>query len=137
MRRVLLCATLALAACGGVDEKAGDPDAHRHEAKPLPLNKVFTDSLTWDTDKSDWKIFHVDQPGLVFVTVHFDKIDGKCEVYLRDKYGAHMAREVQSNNPYIELARRITEPQRLFIWINAPNEKCSSQYSLEARVEPD
>lgn len=138
MRRTLLVVAAVLtAACGSVEEKIEDPDAHRHQAKPLPMNKVITDSLTWDVDKSDWKIFFVKQSGLVFVTVHFDKPGGKCEVYLRDKYGAQMAREVQSNNPYVELARRVKDETRLFVWVNSPGEKCSTQYSLEARIEPD
>ncbi len=138
MRPMLLIAVAALlAACGGAEEKLADPDEHRHQAKPLPLNKVMTDSLTWDVDTSDWKIFHVEQGGLVYVTVHFDKAGGKCEVYLRDKYGAQLAREVQSNNPYVELVRRIPEATRIFVWVNSPGEKCSTQYSLEARIEPD
>ena len=66
--------------------------------------------MTYDgDDKSDWKIFHVDEPGLLMVTVHFDDAGGSCEAYLRDKYGAHVAREVQSNNPYIELTRRVAD----------------------------
>lgn len=138
MRRLLLGGVLALAAgCGGGPDENPDPDFQRHLAKPLPLNKVFTDSVTWEgEDRSDWKIFFVEQPGLLSVKVVFDKVAGSCEVYLRDKYGAHVAREVQSNNPYIELVRRV-EPGRFFVWLNAPTPKCSSQYSIEARVEPD
>ncbi|MCB9526918.1 MAG: hypothetical protein H6703_01100 [Myxococcales bacterium] len=138
MRRMLLiAAAVSITACGGAEEKLRDPDEHRHQAKPLPLNKVMTDSLTWDVDKSDWKIFHVETGGLVYVTVHFDKPGGKCEVYLRDRYGAQMAREVQSNNPYVELVRRVPEPTRIFVWVNSTGENCSTQYSLEARIEPD
>lgn len=129
---------LACAACGGGPDELADPDFQRHLAKPLPLNKVYTDSLTFEegADVSDWKIFHVDQQGLLTVTVHFDKVNGSCEVYLRDKYGAHMAREIQSNNPYIELTRRV-EPGRFFVWLNSPDKNCSSQYSIEARIDPD
>ncbi|MCA9546975.1 MAG: hypothetical protein KC613_21380 [Myxococcales bacterium] len=139
MIRWLLVSAAALAplGCGGSDTKQGDPDFERHLAQPLPLNKVFTDSLTPEgDDKADWKVFFVENQGLLTVTVHFDKLDSNCEVYLRDKYGAHMAKEVQSNNPYIELVRRV-EPGRFFVWLNAPTPKCSSQYSIEARVEPD
>lgn len=134
---LLIAAAVLLTACGGAEEKPSDPDEHRHQAKPLPLNKVMTDSLTWDVDKSDWKIFFVETGGLVYVTVHFDKPGGKCEVYLRDRYGAQMAREVQSNNPYVELVRRVPEATRVFVWVNSNGENCSTQYSLEARVEPD
>lgn len=103
----------------------------------MPLNKVFSDSLTWEgEDRADWKIFYVEVPGLLYVTVAFDRPDGSCEVVLRDRFGAHMAREVQSNHPKIELARRVT-PGRFFVWVNAPNEYCASQYSIEARVDPD
>jgi hypothetical protein len=128
---------LTLTACGGGSKVLGDPDFQRHMAKPMELNKVFTDSLTPEgDDKSDWKIFYVQEPGLLTVKVHFDAQDTTCEVYLRDKYGAHMAREQQSNNPYIELVRRV-EPGRYFVWLNAPDLKCSSQYAIEARVEAD
>ncbi len=139
-RTLLALSVLAvsLSACGGgPDEKKGDPDFERHLAQPLPLNKVFTDSLTPEAeDKADWKVFFVERAGLLSVTVHFDRLDANCEVFLRDKYGAHMAKEVQSNNPYIELVRRV-EPGRYFVWLNAPDLKCSSQYSIEARVEAD
>jgi len=126
-----------IAGCGGAPEIPSDPDQQRHQAKPLPLNKVITDSLTWDVDKSDWKIFFVEEQGLVTVTTHFDKPGGKCELYLRDKYGAQMAREVQSNNPYVQLVRRVIEPTRLFVWVNSPGESCSTMYSIEAKIEPD
>lgn len=122
------------AACGGGPEP--DPDFERHLAKPMALNKIFTDSLTHPTDKSDWKVLFLESSGLLTVTVHFDRIDGGCEVYLKDKYGAHIAKEVQSNNPYLELVRRI-EPGRFFVWINSPGEKCDTEYSIEARLEAD
>jgi hypothetical protein len=134
----LACAGLGLAACGGGPD-AGDPDFQRHLAKPLPLNKVYTDSITFTgEDRADWKIFHVDQPGLLSVKVVFDNAGAarSCEIYLKDKYGAHVAREVQSNNPYTELVRRV-EPGRFFVWVNAPDAKCASQYSMEARLDPD
>lgn len=133
----MLAVVLLVAGCGGAPEIPADPDAHRHQAKPLPLNKVITDSLTWDVDKSDWKIFFVEAQGLVTVTTHFDTPGGKCEMYLRDKYGAQMAREVQSNNPYVQLVRRVKEPTRLFVWVNSTGENCSTMYSIEARIEPD
>ena len=136
MWRMLVGALLVMG-CGSAPEVIADPDARRHEAKPLPLNKVITDSLTWDVDKSDWKIFFVEQQGLVTVTTHFDTPGGRCELYLRDKYGAQMAREVQSNNPYVQLVRRVLEPTRLFVWVNSPGESCSTMYSIEARIEPD
>lgn len=122
------------AGCGG--QPAQDPDFERHLAKPMALNKVFTDSLTPGTDKSDWKVMFLEGTGLLTVTVHFDKIDSNCEVYLRDKYGAHVAKEVQSNNPYLQLVRRI-EPGRYFVWVNSPGEKCNSQYSIEAKLDAD
>jgi hypothetical protein len=52
----------ALCACGG-DEKPEDDDFERHLAKPLPMNKVFTDSLSANGgDLSDWKIFNAISP---------------------------------------------------------------------------
>lgn len=127
-----------LAACGAaVDAKAEDEDDRRDKAKPLPLNKVFTDSLTFKGDDfADWKIFYVEQPGLLSVTVHFDRADAGCEVYLKDKYGAEMAKEVQSANPYIKLVRRV-EPARFFVNLVAPSARCGSQYSIEAKIDPD
>lgn len=142
MRFGLFCAvcmglTLTLMACGSVDTKKEDEDDRRDKAKPLPLNKVFTDSLTYQgEDFSDWKIFYVEQPGLLKVTVHFDKADVGCEVYLKDKYGAEKAKEVQSANPYIELVRRV-EPARYFVNLVAADSKCASQYSIEAKIDPD
>ena len=126
---------LGASACGGGPPE--DPDFQRHLAKPMPADKVYTDSVTYSgEDLSDWKVVHIDKPGLLAIKVVFDELAGTCEVYLRDKYGAHVAREVQSNNPYIELVRRV-EPGRFFIWVNAPDEGCESQYSLEARLDPD
>ncbi len=131
-----VCLAASLAACGGGPE-TGDPDDRRDKARPMALNKVFTDSLTFKGgDTEDWKIFHVDQPGLLTVRVHFDDANGNCEAFLRDKYGAHMAKEVQSNNPYLDLVRRV-EPARFFVWLHAPDKGCASRYSLEARLDPD
>lgn len=137
MTRAALLALVAFGVgCGGKDALV-DPDFQRHLAKPLELNKVFTDSLTpAGGDKSDWKVLFLEGTGLLTVTVHFDKLDSNCEVFLRDKYGAHVAKEVQSNNPYLQLVRRI-EPGRYFVWVNAPSEKCNSQYSIEAKVDAD
>jgi hypothetical protein len=143
LRFGLLCALCSgfvytLAGCGAVvDARAEDEDDRRDKAKPLPLNKVFTDSLTFKgDDQEDWKIFYVEQPGLLKVTVHFDTADVGCEVYLKDKYGAEKAKEVQSANPYIELVRRV-EPARFFVNLVAPNARCNSQYSIEAKIDPD
>jgi hypothetical protein len=137
-RLATLCALLAYAsACGGSDEKPEDDDFERHVAKPLPMNKVHTDSLSFrGGDMSDWKIFNVDVPGLVTVTIAFDRPDADCEAYLADKYGAKVAREVQSANPKIVLTRRV-DPGRFFVWVHAPKQSCTTQYSIEARLEPD
>ncbi len=126
---------VALVGCGGA-ESDEDPDDRRDKAKPLPLNKVFTDSISSSDDRSDWKIFFVETPGLLTVTIHFDRADVGCEVFMKDKYGAEMAKEVQSANPYIELVRRV-EPARFFVHVAAPRETCSTQYSIEARVDQD
>jgi hypothetical protein len=127
---------LLFLACSGSPELKDD-DFQRHLSKPITMNRVHTDSVTFDgDDESDWKIFNVDQPGLLTVTVVFNTPNGTCEAYLRDKYGAHVAREVQSNNPYIELTRRV-EPGRFFIWVYAPDEGCSTTYSVESKLDPD
>lgn len=132
-----LLGALFATGCGSVDSRAEDADDRRDKAKPLPLNKVFTDSLSYKgEDFSDWKIFYVEEPGLLKVTVHFDKADAGCVVYLKDKYGAEMAKEVQSANPYIELVRRV-EPARFFVNLVALDSKCASQYSIEAKIDPD
>ncbi len=131
-----LAALVLLAGCGGGPDTNADPDYRRHLAKPLPLNKVFTDSITAKgEDRDDWKIFNVDAPGFLTVTVHFDEQGGDCEASLADKYGAKVAREVQSANPYVKLERRV-DAGRYFIWVHA-NDKCSTQYSVEARLDPD
>ncbi len=137
-RLATLCALLAYAsACGGSDEKPEDDDFERHVAKPLPMNKVHTDSLSFrGGDLSDWKIFNVDVPGLVTVTIAFDRPDADCEAHLADKYGAKISREVQSANPKIVLTRRV-DPGRFFVWVHAPKQSCTTQYSIEARLEPD
>jgi len=136
VRILIAIAVTLLGACSSAPELKDD-DFQRHLSKPIPLNRVHTDSVTFDgDDTSDWKIFNVGEPGLLTVTVVFNTPDGTCEAYLRDKYGAHVAREVQSNNPYIELTRRV-EPGRFFIWIHAPDESCSTTYSLEAKLDPD
>lgn len=136
LTRVLPLTACALLACGG-DDKPEDDDFERHIAKPLPMNKVFTDSLSHNgADYSDWKIFNADQPGIITVTIHFDKPDADCEAYLADKYGAKIERETQSASPYIRLTRRI-EPGRFFVWVHAPKASCTTQYSIEARLEPD
>jgi hypothetical protein len=136
-RRIAALAAVALlSACGGgAQEENKDPDFRRHLAKPLPLNKVVTDSITSEGDVDDWKIFNVDQQGFLTVTVHFDEQGGECEASLADKYGAKVAREVQSANPYVKLERRV-DPGRYFIWVHA-GRKCSTQYSVEARLDPD
>ncbi len=134
--RWFMVMALFLGACGAADEKSEDPDGRRDRAKPIAMNKVLSDSLTWDVDVSDWKLIYVKEPGLIFVKVHFDRPNGKCEVYLRDKYGAQMAREVQSNNPYIELVRKVEDPGRVFVWLHSPTSKCDTGYALEARIEP-
>ncbi len=134
--RWLIVAALLMGACGA-EEKSEDPDGRRDRAKPIALNKVLSDSLTWDVDVSDWKLIYVQEPGLVYVKVHFDRGNGKCEVYLRDKYGAQMAREVQSNNPYVELVRKMDEAGRVFVWLHSPSAKCDTGYALEARIEPN
>ncbi len=132
----ILWLLLMLWSCGGSPELV-DKDNRRDKSKLISLNKIYSDSVTWEgEDFSDWKIFHVDKAGLLFVTVAFDTPDGACEVILRDKYGAHMAREVQSNNPKIVLTRRV-EPGRFFVWVHAPGEYCSSGYSVQARIDPD
>lgn len=134
---LLALSALGTAACGGGPDAANqDPDFRRHVAKPLPLNKVFTDSITHKGgDIDDWKIFHVDKPGFLTVTVHFDQPGGECEVHLADKYGAKIAREIQSANPYVRLERRVV-PGRFFVWVHAPK-GCATQYSVEARLDPD
>ena len=73
---------------------------------------------------------------LLWCAVVYHYVVRREESHLRDKYGAHMAREVQSNSPRMELVRRV-EPGRFFAWIHAPDQQCSSEYAIEARVDPD
>lgn len=137
--------TLALAACfagavgagcGGAKGPPPDEDGRRDMAKPMPMNKVFTDSITYrGNDKNDWKLINVEESGLLYVTVRFDKIDAACRVHLADKYGAKIAREDNAGQPRIEMVREVN-PGRFFIWLEAVDGSCSSQYSLEARLDP-
>ena len=111
------------------------------EAAASMSSDEVKDELLKQLDRSSskpWeKIFFVEVQGLVTVTTHFDTPGGNCELYLRDKYGAQMAREVQSNNQYVQLVRRVVEPTRLFVWVNSSSKKCSTMYSIEAKVDPD
>lgn len=132
-----LCMAAALTACGGAGP-VPDDDFQRHLARQMPLNRVFTDSITFSgEDRADWKVFNVEQAGLLRLTVRFDDPDGTCEISMRDKYGSRIAREVQLNSQRMELVRRVDAPGRFFAAIEAPNEGCSSEYAVEARLDPD
>ena len=72
---LLLAFALPLVGCGGADDKDSDPDDRRDKAKPLPLNKVFTDSIANNGDRSDWKIFFVEAPGLLKVTIRLKDVE--------------------------------------------------------------
>ncbi|MFN3200533.1 MAG: hypothetical protein ACE366_19195 [Bradymonadia bacterium] len=133
---VVLMLALVGAGCGGAKGPPPDDDSRRDLAKPMPMNKVFTDSLTFSgKDKNDWKLINVEEPGLLYVTVRFDEINAACRVHLADKYGAKIAREDNAGQPRIEMVREVN-PGRFFIWLEAVDNSCSSQYSIEARLDP-
>lgn len=77
------------------NEESG-PDAYRHQAEEIELEKWIPDSVSaFDGDLTDWKSFTLPNPGDVIVTVVFADDFTAGEVAVYDKYGMPIASGVK------------------------------------------
>ena len=141
MRTALAAATLAAifsASCAPGPEESSSPDAYRHEATEIPLEKWITDDFDGSSgDTTDWKSFKLEQPTDVVITVVFEEDKVEAEVGLYDRYGMPVAedRKRKSDNSRIILKGAL--PQGLnFVRVAAESSRDRSNYTLQVSAAP-
>jgi len=144
MTRPLLAATLALlcSACAvnvHPNRNSGG-DGERYQARPQALNKVFMDSVDYDDgDSTDWRFVVIGQRGLLTVTCHFDNVQAKTSLSVRDAVGNVLATQYHNGQPRQEAVVKVKPgtdgTAKYFLEVNALEEGAISQYTCEAAFE--
>lgn len=90
---------LACAACEPDPNRQSSEDQSRLAALELPLNRVVIDSVDLTNgDKTDWKYFTINSPGLVVVTVNFDNEEAGPNATMHNAVGQVMSELVISED---------------------------------------
>ena len=143
MMRIEACALLvALAMCLGVaacqveqDPDRNSEDGSRLTAIELPLNRVVIDKVDFQNgDKTDWKFFTVNSPGLVTITVSFDNEEATPTAALHNAVGQVMS-ELDRGDNNDQLRRVSFEAKPGNYYVSLFVEELFSDYTIEVKFE--
>ncbi len=133
----LLALALAAFACNinlNPDRNSG-ADAERHAAPGAKLNEVYLDSVDFDSgDATDWRYVLVGQQGILAITCHFDEIDAKAVVHLRDAVGNILATQHNSGQARQEATAKVKEG-KYYIEVKALEEGSKTTYTCEPHFD--
>jgi hypothetical protein len=140
----LLAAALLVSSCAvsvNPDRDSGG-DGERHQSQPQELNKLFLDSIDFDSgDSTDWRYVLIGQRGIITLTCHFDNVVAKTRISIKDSVGNVMATQFHNGEPRQEatakvLAGPLGQPARYYLEVGALEEGAISDYSCEAKFDP-
>lgn len=129
---------LSLGACSlNLDpNRASGKDGERYTAPGAELNKVYNDSVDYDAgDATDWRLLAIGQQGILTLTCHFDEIDAKTMVHIRDAVGNILAEQAHNGQPRQELTAKVDEG-KYYIEIYAMEPGAASPYTCEPKFDP-
>ena len=136
----LACLLVALGSACTLEvsaERSSGGDGERHLAQPQEINKLFLDSVDYDSgDATDYRYVVIGQRGLLSVTCHFDNVAAKTSVTVRDVVGNVMATQYHNGEPR-QVATVKVKPgpdgtARYYVEVKALDEGAISQYSCQA-----
>ena len=121
----------------GADRNSGG-DGERHIAAPQEIGKLFLDEVDYDSgDATDWRYVLVGQRGLLNVTCHFDNVNAKTSITVRDAVGNALNTQYHNGEPRQEATIKVKPGAdgigRYYIAVEALEESAKSQYTCEAK----
>jgi hypothetical protein len=148
MRRIVLIAVLALAACGpksgsktpkdnfDADARSG-ADQKRSTANKLDLNKPHTDEVNYQQqDKTDWyEVELKGQAGVLTTLINWDNAGSDVNIDVFDAYGAQIAASPVrgKGEKQKKLFTQIDKPGTYYIRVTAPSKVDGTVYTMEAQ----
>ena len=132
---ILTLSYLTACAVSVNDDRRSGGDGERHRARPQAMNKLFLDSINFDAgDSTDWRFLEVGQRGLVTLTCHFDNIQAKTRIALKDAVGNTLATQFHNGEPR-QVATAKVRKSRYYVEVTALEPGTASPYSCEAKFE--
>src|SRR4051812_27629843 len=148
MRRILLIAALALAACGpksgsktpkdnfDADARSG-ADQKRSTANKLDLNKPHTDEVNYQQqDKTDWyEVELKGQAGVLTTLINWDNANSDVNIDVFDAFGAQIAASPVrgKGEKQKKLFTQIDKAGTYYIRVTAPSKVDGTVYTMEAQ----
>ncbi|HEX8951478.1 MAG TPA: PPC domain-containing protein [Polyangia bacterium] len=148
MRRFLLIALFAVAACGpksgsktpkdnfDADARSG-PDAKRSSAQKLELNKPHTDEVNYQNqDRTDWyEVELKGQPGVLTTLINWDNVGSDVNIDVFDAFGAQIAASPVRGKGEMQkkLFTQIDKPGTYYVRVTAPTKSDGTVYTMEAQ----
>jgi hypothetical protein len=126
-----------LTACSGGPESNSGPDAFRHEAVEVAIEKWITDDIDGSSgDTTDWMTFKIEATTAVVVTVVFEEDKVEAEVGLYDRYGMPVAEDSKRKSDNSRIILKGELPQGMnFVRVAAANTRERSNYTLQISAE--
>ena len=126
-----------LLGCGSTEpDRASGVDGGRFAAPGAKLNEVFSDTVDYDAgDATDWRNVMIGQQGILTVTCHFDEIDAKTVINVRDAVGNILATQYHNGQPRQELTAKVDEG-KYYLEVHAMEEGSASSYTCEPKFDP-
>lgn len=110
-------------------------DGERHAAPGAKLNEVYLDSIDFDSgDATDWRHLLLGQQGILTITCHFDEIDAKAVVHLRDAVGNILATQHNSGQARQEATAKVRKG-KYYIEVKALEEGAKTTYTCEPHFD--
>ncbi|MBM4321589.1 MAG: hypothetical protein FJ125_17010 [Deltaproteobacteria bacterium] len=133
---VVLLAGLAGCNLRITPDRSSGPDGERYSAPGAKLNLVYNDSVDYDNgDATDWRFVLIGQQGILTLTCHFDEIDAKTVVHIRDAVGNIMAEQFHNGQPRQELTAKVNEG-KYYLEVKAMESGSASPYTCEPKFDP-
>lgn len=115
-------------------------DGERFQAQPQELNKIFMDAVDYDDgDATDWRYVVIGQRGLLTVTCHFDNVEAKTSVTVRDAVGNVLATQFHNGQPRQQATVKVKPgtdgTARYYVEVTALEEGAITDYNCEAAFE--
>jgi hypothetical protein len=114
---------------------ASGPDKIREGASEVQLNATVIDSVDRDHgDTNDWKYFTVPQPGVVTITISFDKRSARGEAVVTDARGQSISAYQDDRRTVLDKMTFKAEPGTFYlhIWSN----EFDTDYTLYVDFKP-
>ncbi len=116
--------------------RASGKDGERYSAPGAELNKTYMDSVDYDAgDASDWRHVLIGQQGILTVACHFDEIDAKVVMRIKDAVGTTLATQYNTGEARQEATAKVKKG-KYYIEVTALEAGAKTTYTCEPSFVP-